>query len=572
MAKASKRRFQWTDIVELDRALENVESDLYGDWYRDPWGWPELRWAVSDAPELVLERLDGTGVEAFAPIDVAKESFGTRPAIVMDPLDRLAYQCLVDAVSGDLIGDLRPGVFGWRLPRNDYTVGNYSDNGLEHSNFRKHLKRFAFHPEMYALKTDVVSCFANVDIDRLQELIQERSRSTAASARLNGMLEGWNRMPGRRGLPQRSAASAVLANLYLRPVDDEIMERPRTRRKRRTRESVFDLMRDLLNELGRGTAVRWMDDIWVLKTDPGTLRERQTAIEAILRSLGLDMNISKTDVLGGKDLWADVARITHSAVEAGLQADPQDTQPLEELLESMVEDPEHMSATTFRFACRRMRDHSLFEHVEQLAEVAHRAPHAADSLARLFRESGVYRELYSWYLKYWKGGWSTTDWSVAQLGTMFPSERTRKPLRERYAEEISIPGTSLALTSLAAERLASKDPDAYRSAIRASLQTADRPLVRRSLALAAVMSGEERSFVRRALGEFKANASTLRFLEETRFRPPKTIKDFSGNERFGLRTRRPRGRSTCPVGARGATRPPATHRALQPRWRSRRGS
>jgi hypothetical protein len=272
-----------------------------------------------------------------------------------------------------------------------------------------------------------------------------------------------------------------------------------------------------------------MDDIWVLKTDEGFLRSRQATIESVLRALVLDLNTAKTDVLGGPELWGEVNQITHSAVEAGLEASPPDTGPLDELLQTLSGDPENQSVTAFRFACRRMRDHSLFDHVDDLLDVAHRAPHAADSLARLFRESGVYRDMYSWYLRYWKGDWSTTDWAIAQYGTIFPSERTRKPLRERYAKEIAAPGGSLALTSLAAERLASMDPDTYRAAIRAGLESADRPLIRRSLALAAVMCGEERSLVRRALREFKANQSTLDLLEETRFKAPKTVKDFSGN-------------------------------------------
>jgi hypothetical protein len=76
------------------------------------------------------------------------------------------------------------------------------------------------------------------------------------------VLDGWNRMPGRRGLPQRSAASAVLANMYLRPVDDEIMEPSRTRRKRRRRESVFRLLGDLLGcGSARGTSCWRRDDV-----------------------------------------------------------------------------------------------------------------------------------------------------------------------------------------------------------------------------------------------------------------------------------------------------------------------
>jgi hypothetical protein len=34
----------WMNTLELDRAVANCRTDIYGDWYRDPWSWPELEW------------------------------------------------------------------------------------------------------------------------------------------------------------------------------------------------------------------------------------------------------------------------------------------------------------------------------------------------------------------------------------------------------------------------------------------------------------------------------------------------------------------------------------------------
>lgn len=36
----------WLATLDLDRAARNVEIDIRGDWYRDPWNWPETKWAL----------------------------------------------------------------------------------------------------------------------------------------------------------------------------------------------------------------------------------------------------------------------------------------------------------------------------------------------------------------------------------------------------------------------------------------------------------------------------------------------------------------------------------------------
>jgi hypothetical protein len=115
----------WLRAVDLDRALANCRYDLIGDWYRDPWGWPEMTWALSNA-QVVIQRLDAAGVRASVAIDVPKTNFATRPALVFDPLDRLCYQALVDAVSVQLIASLPPWAYGTRLSRVDPKRGFYT--------------------------------------------------------------------------------------------------------------------------------------------------------------------------------------------------------------------------------------------------------------------------------------------------------------------------------------------------------------------------------------------------------------------------------------------------------------
>ena len=79
----------WSKALDRDLALKNVHQDLIGDWYRDPWNWPELDYVVKSDPAILLDRAAGTGVSRVANVDVPKEGFSSRPAVAMDPVDRL---------------------------------------------------------------------------------------------------------------------------------------------------------------------------------------------------------------------------------------------------------------------------------------------------------------------------------------------------------------------------------------------------------------------------------------------------------------------------------------------------
>ncbi len=106
----------WLATLEFQLALKNVHLDVLGDWYRDPWRWAELDWLVPNhLEEYAVPRLNAGGVKQTAKLDVAKENFAVRPAVVLDPLDRLLYQALVDALSVRLIGSLPVWAYGWRL-------------------------------------------------------------------------------------------------------------------------------------------------------------------------------------------------------------------------------------------------------------------------------------------------------------------------------------------------------------------------------------------------------------------------------------------------------------------------
>jgi hypothetical protein len=238
-----------------------------------------------------------------------------------------------------------------------------------------------------------------------------------------------------------------------------------------------------------------------------------------MRDLGLEMNSGKTDVLEDEELGEALQHLERSAVDSALAESPRSEQPLNELLDEVLEDPEHAERTTIAFATTRMRTHKIFARVDEFAEHAHRMPHGADHLARLFRDSAAYRGLGSWYVEYAASRWGTVEWAVAQLGTMFPTKgAVDGEVREFLVETVVRRPPSLALFSLAVQRLAAWDPDEARYAVKDAASKLEHPLFRRSVALAGIAAGATRTETRKLLSEFEENRLTLRMLEEANFR------------------------------------------------------
>lgn len=102
-------------MLDLKRTLASAKSEMFGDWLRDPWSWPELGY-ITHEPASLIDRLN-TGRTRFERLSVPKVNFGTRPAVVQAPTDRLAYHAVINSISqrvasGDRseVGGACPGV------------------------------------------------------------------------------------------------------------------------------------------------------------------------------------------------------------------------------------------------------------------------------------------------------------------------------------------------------------------------------------------------------------------------------------------------------------------------------
>jgi hypothetical protein len=163
-----------------------------------------------------------------------------------------------------------------------------------------------------------------------------------------------------------------------------------------------------------------------------------------------------------------------------------------------------------------------------LISVAPRMPHAADSLARLFKQVFTNESLQSWYLNYVESDWATHQWAIAQFARMFPSSiEPGESLREFFAKAVRDANTGLPLLAVAAQRLSAWDPVEARDACRDGYRRASTPHARRVLALSALGAGEGRTTVKKWLSADDENVPTLEMLESFGWNGPKVQTDFA---------------------------------------------
>jgi hypothetical protein len=503
----------WLQALDVKRALANVRTDILGDWYRDPWDWPELKYVVEDAPELIIGCLNEKGARRSLSIDVPKENFMLRPASVLDPLDRLCYQAMVDTISKSLIGSLRGWAYGWRLLRKTPNAGDYSSNKTEWDFYRERL-RFLALTNRYGLTTDVVSFFATISIPHLMEDIRSVAGSGKIVSRLGDFLDGIQTVPNRSGLPQRYWASSVLAHFALRSIDDFL-------------DGHVEQTAELFTPSPK--VVRWMDDVWVFGDESQALRLLQLDLQRILTRAGLRMNAGKTDLLEGEDLAETAMQIEHSAVDSALDSPDSDIGPLSQMVERILAAPEQASRTSIRFATTRMRKHKVYDRAHAFVDAALRMPQGADHIARLSRDCGAWKELSNWYVGLSRDLAEKLPWVIYQLGTMFPSVgEAPQSLATYWADELSAGRLPGIVAPLAAQRLSAWDAERARLSIQSAVTKPayEHPFILRAFALAGRTSGIPVTETRQVLRQFGELDVTHQFLNAREMKPVNLAPDF----------------------------------------------
>ncbi|MCA1694438.1 MAG: hypothetical protein LC749_06780, partial [Actinobacteria bacterium] len=272
---------------------------------------------------------------------------------------------------------------------------------------------------------------------------------------------------------------------------------------------------------------RWMDDMWLFVHDPGQARRAQVELQRAAQTVGLNLNAAKTEVLEEGTAVTEVRDIEHSAVDLALLLGKNDHGPLEALLDRIIDAPEKTGRTSIKFAAVRMRDHGCRHRVMELINASKRMPHAADSLAPLFKMAFTSASLQDWFLEYANENWAAFEWSTAQYARMFDSGVIpNRNIIEYFEKLVQNAGTSLPLLAVTSQRLAEWKPASARAVIRAAVRNASNPHARRVLALSARNAGEPRRVVKAWLEGHDANRVTLAMLESRSYRPVSVVENY----------------------------------------------
>ncbi|KAA6217441.1 reverse transcriptase domain-containing protein [Streptomyces filamentosus] len=513
--------------LDAKRAADICQTEMYGDWYRDPWGWPELSWVMKDPssfPWGEIVHKDGQITlrrePRFEPTLVPKSRLGVRPAVVMGLDVRMAYAAAIAQVIPKLHTGLPEWVYGWRN-RSGVKLANNGDEWKGYSSF--------FHnPDLmegYALQTDITSFFASIDVNKVIDVVYSEVGNSAGAQLIEKIVRSHHELATRNGLPQRSWPSAILANRYMAPLDNLILQRL----------SVGQLT----------GAVRWMDDIYVTGEE-STLYKFFLDFQSRVRELGLEANASKSRLGILKDLRNDVLmeglqevpiplkkRIEmlengSDVVEAAVEE--MDIEWLRRLEEAALVAPHEQSSATIRVILKTLRKHKEYGRFDQWLERAEKLSHMADGLGRYFRDA-IHEDLKrmdpycDWYGSYRATEWATVNWSSAQFALAVPSSCESPVYRAVLADWLEY-GTDIHQISVAAQRLARIDPSATKDIIRRRLDDEARPIFQRIYSLALLNARDERSLISRTIRQDGSNVLTRKWLEDSNYACPKIVADY----------------------------------------------
>src|SRR5690606_2776901 len=204
-------------------------------------------------------------------VEHPKDYISTRPLARLSVQDRLIYEALAFEVAESIDPLLSDSVFNHRSKhRSVHSVTDWK-------RMRKKAREFlSTDKDLLMAKTDIASFYEHVEIDVLSMDLAAVGLGEDVVTQLWSFLNGFERQCHTWGLPQGSAASGILANAYLLPVDNLIQQ--------------FDIR-----------FIRYSDDMYLFDSNEEKLRSTLQRINRAFRARHLNMSAPKTRILARKD-------------------------------------------------------------------------------------------------------------------------------------------------------------------------------------------------------------------------------------------------------------------------------
>lgn len=272
--------------VKFDLVLKHLRQDMRDDWYFDCLQYDDLFKNPAEAKRIIISLLQDwngvyRGTRSFVR-NIPKKGYGERYGLETDFFDRFVYQ----AICSFLIPFYDP-LLGHRVLSYRYESAPFDTKYL----FKNKIDRwFTFEgvtltfrrSGQHLLVTDLSNFFENVSRIQIIEALEKAVPYLAATgpqklqirnaiSTLNRLLTEWT-FSGDHGLPQNRDASSFLSNVLLSSVDREMTKKG------------YDYY-------------RYVDDIRIIASSEIYARRALQDLIRQLRTVGLNINANKTEIL-----------------------------------------------------------------------------------------------------------------------------------------------------------------------------------------------------------------------------------------------------------------------------------
>lgn len=340
--------------IDLDEALTHLQHlDLRNVWVPDILNYLD---ALTDRTSLLAAAATKLAVpgpfDRVTIVEVPKTAFSTRPGADFALEDRLAFHAAVASFAPRIEALLRDeSVYAARLSKHPHYLNrNGRDQWLA---WRRRTLAFIGDGYTWLVRADLSSYFDNIEHRLLFADIDRVCLDPTIATALKRMLGEWATLSS-RGIPQGPDVARNLGNLYLVPVDEQMVSGP-------------------------CKYLRYQDDIHILGQTRRDVILALRRLERECRRRGLGLNGSKTTLLHGAEAVDSLVEAELEQAQYWINAEATPTARIlvrrilrGSLAKAGVLNDRHAKFSLYRL--RRLRDHvmipTIIQYIERLAPVS----------------------------------------------------------------------------------------------------------------------------------------------------------------------------------------------------------
>lgn len=356
--------------IDVDAVLQHLHRDMRDDWFEDVLQHRDLFASKKSLSEVLHEvLLEGNGRYSASRrnvCDIPKKGLGVRYALETDFYDRFIYQAICSHLIPFYDPLLSHRVLGHRYDKKQRTGKDLFKGRIELWQTFEGVTRTALRNSQALFATDLINYFENITTENIRIAFEGMLPRINASGpekvlirnsinTLCELMAHWG-YSEKHGLPQNRDASSFIANVVLNAVDQEMVR------------LGYDYY-------------RYVDDIRIICDSPRAARQAAMVLIGQLRTVGMNINSSKTKILTAESPSSDINEFFPGSDDRSVTIDSmwrsrsrrviiRSTKYIFQLLQECI-DSRQTQSRQFRFAVNRLIrlvDAGIFDVRGEMAE------------------------------------------------------------------------------------------------------------------------------------------------------------------------------------------------------------